>query len=103
LFGELSIGFAHVEEVREIQTALGMVAAGTGVCVIPAASQRQRPDDVCYRMIADEQATSPIIMSYRSNEANGRIEQIKQLIREMYADNPPWLQLSNVRLDAPDE
>lgn len=30
----------------------------------------------------------------------GRIEEIKQIIREMYADNPPWLQLSNVRIDA---
>jgi hypothetical protein len=39
-------------------------------------------------------------MSYRRNEAGGRIELIKQIIREMYADNPPWLQLSNVRLDA---
>lgn len=66
LFGELSIGFTHGEEVHEIQTALGMVAAGTGVCVIPAASQRQRPDDVCHRIVADEQAASPIVMSYVS-------------------------------------
>lgn len=78
-----------IEEVREIQTALGMVAAGAGICIIPAASQRQRPDDVVYRMIADENATSPIIMSYRRDDARGRTEAIKQLIREMYADNPP--------------
>jgi len=89
-----------VDEVREIQTALGIVAAGVSLCIIPAASQRQRPDDVCYRMIADEKATSPVIMSYRRNDARGRIEEIKQIIREMYADNPPWLQLSNVRIDA---
>ncbi|MGR8959862.1 LysR family transcriptional regulator [Rhizobium leguminosarum] len=100
LLGEINVNPGHVEEVREIQTALGMVAAGASLCIIPAASQRQRPDDVCYRMIADERATSPIIMSYRRNEAGGRIESIKQIIREMYADNPPWLQLSNVRLDA---
>jgi DNA-binding transcriptional LysR family regulator len=102
LLSELNINPGHVEEVREIQTALGMVAAGAGLCIIPAASQRQRPDDVCYRMIADEKATSPIIMSYRRNEDGGQIESIKQIIREMYADNPPWLQLSNVRLDALD-
>lgn len=100
LLGEINVNPGHVEEVREIQTALGMVAAGAGLCIIPAASQRQRPDDVCYRMIADERATSPIIMSYRRDEAGGRIESIKLLIREMYADNPPWLQLSNVHLDA---
>ncbi|ACM31243.1 LysR family transcriptional regulator [Rhizobium rhizogenes] len=98
LLGELSVTPGSVEEVREIQAALGMVAAGVGLCIIPAASQRQRPDDVCYRMIGDEKATSPIIMSFRRSDADGKINQIKQLIREMYADNPPWLQLSNVRL-----
>lgn len=98
LLGELDVVPASVEEVREIQAALGMVAAGMGLCIIPAASQRQRPDDVCYRMIADENATSPIIMSYRRADANGRIKQVKQLISEMYAANPPWLQLSNIRL-----
>nr|WP_153370148.1 LysR family transcriptional regulator [Rhizobium sp. ICMP 5592] len=98
LLGELSVTPGSVEEVREIQAALGMVAAGVGLCIVPAASQRQRPDDVCYRMIGDEKATSPIIMSFRRSDADGKINQIKQLIREMYADNPPWLQLSNVRL-----
>ncbi|ASY66855.1 Aromatic hydrocarbon utilization transcriptional regulator CatR (LysR family) (plasmid) [Sinorhizobium sojae CCBAU 05684] len=96
---EQGISPGSVEEVREIQTALGIVAAGMSLCVIPAASQRQRPDDVCYRTIKDENATSPIIMSFRRDDAKGRIEEIKQLIREMYADNPPWLQLSNVQLE----
>ncbi|MCA1867967.1 LysR family transcriptional regulator [Agrobacterium genomosp. 3] len=102
LFEEIRVRLQGIEEVREIQTALGMVAAGAGICIIPAASQRQRPDDVVYRMIADENATSPIIMSYRRDDARGRTEAIKQLIREMYADNPPWLQLSSVRLDRDD-
>lgn len=44
-------------------------------------------------MIKDENATSPIIMSYRRAEAGSRIEEIKQIIREMYADYPIWLQL----------
>ena len=100
LLAELNINPGQVEEVREIQTALGMVAAGSGLSIVPAASQRQRPDDVCYRFIGDEKATSPIIMSFRRSDASGKIEIIKQLIREMYSDNPPWLQLSNIRLDA---
>ncbi|MCA1406457.1 LysR family transcriptional regulator [Ensifer sp. IC3342] len=99
MLSEQGISPGSVEEVREIQTALGIVAAGMSLCIIPTASQRQRPDDVCYRIIKDENATSPIIMSFRRDDAKGRIEEIKQLIREMYADNPPWLQLSNVQLD----
>lgn len=35
-------------------------------------------------------------MSYRRGDRSDRIEAIKELIREMYADNPPWLQLSNI-------
>ena len=100
LFADLNVEPGIVEEVREIQSALGLVAAAAGLCIIPAASQRQRPDDVCYRMLFDEAATSPVIMSYRRNDNSGRIEQIKELIREMYADNPPWLQLSNINLSA---
>lgn len=96
LFAELNVEPGMVDEVREIQTALGLVAAGAGLCIIPAASQRQRPDDVCYRPLSDERATSPVIMSYRRGDRSDRIEAIKELIREMYADNPPWLQLSNI-------
>ncbi|MGF7005427.1 LysR family transcriptional regulator [Aminobacter sp. BE322] len=96
LFADLNVEPGVVEEVREIQTALGLVAAAIGVCILPVAAQRQRTDDVCYRILSDETATSPVIMSYRRNDRSGRIEEIKGLIREMYADNPPWLRLSNV-------
>ena len=96
LYAELKVEPGPVEEVREIQTALGLVAAAMGVCILPAAAQRQRTDDVCYRLLSDESATSPVIMSYRRDDRSGRIEEIKGMIREMYADNPPWLRLSNV-------
>ncbi len=96
LCADLNVEPGTVEEVREIQTALGLVAAAIGVCILPAAAQRQRMDDVCYRVLSDERATSPVIMSYRRNDGSGRIEEIKGLIREMYAENPPWLRLSNV-------
>lgn len=99
LLAEFNVRPLSVEEVREIQTALGMVAAGAGLCIVPASSQRQRPDDVLYRMIEDKQATSPVIMSYRRADANGRIKDVKQLIHEMYADKPAWLQLSELSVD----
>jgi DNA-binding transcriptional LysR family regulator len=98
LLAEQNVQPGAIEEVREIQTALGLVASGAGVCIIPAASQRQRPDDVCYRMIAEKSATSPIIMSYRMNDPSGMIEDIMELIKQMYADRPSWLQLSELQL-----
>jgi LysR family transcriptional regulator, benzoate and cis,cis-muconate-responsive activator of ben and cat genes len=35
--------------------------------------------------------TSPIILSHRLNDDSWYIGTIKQLIAEMYAQNPPWL------------
>ncbi|MCA1867946.1 LysR family transcriptional regulator [Agrobacterium genomosp. 3] len=99
LLAEFSITPSSIEEVREIQAALGMVAAGAGLCIVPASSQRQRPDDVFYRMIEEKQATSPVIMSYRRADADGRIKEVKQLIQEMYADKPTWLQLSELWIE----
>lgn len=92
---------AAIQEVRELQMALGLVAAAAGVTIVPAAAQRLRSYDVAYRHFDDATMVSPIIMSYRANDASGRIEAIKQLIREMYADRPDWLQLSENRLIPP--
>ncbi|MDE1008862.1 MAG: LysR family transcriptional regulator [Paraburkholderia fungorum] len=84
----------QVMEVREIQTALGLVAAEFGVCVIPA-SARQMRHDVHYRLIDGDRATSPVIVSHRANDSSKYISLTKQLIREMYAEHPAWLDSHN--------
>jgi DNA-binding transcriptional LysR family regulator len=83
----------EIHEVRELQAALGLVAAGDGICIIPASTRWMRTD-LRYRLIDDEHATSPIIMSYRLNDQSGFIELIKTLIREIYEEKPPWLDKS---------
>ncbi len=75
--------------MRELQAALGLVAADMGVCIVPAAARLR--SDLVYRLIDDEQATSPIILSHRLNDDSWYIPAIKELIAEMYAENPPWL------------
>ena len=85
---------AEVQEVRELQTAMGLVAADVGVCVIPAAARFLRAD-LHYRLIDDERATSPIILSHRINDGSRHIDLIKQLIQEMYAEHPPWLEVAH--------
>jgi DNA-binding transcriptional LysR family regulator len=86
---EESIKLAEVHEVRELHTALGLVAAEVGLCIVAAAARLRT--DLVYRLIAEEKATSPIILSHRLNDDSWYIEAIKQLIVEMYALNPPWL------------
>ena len=91
LLHDQGVHLAEVHEVRELQAALGLVAADMGVCIVPAASRVR--SDLVYRPISDDQATSPIILSHRLNDDSWYIPAIKQLIAEMYAQNPPWLDL----------
>lgn len=86
---EKGIKLAEVHEVRELHAALGLVAAEVGLCIVPAAARLR--SDLVYRLIADEKATSPIILSHRLNDDSWYLVAIKQLIVEMYAQNPPWL------------
>ena len=71
-------------EVRELQTALGLVAAGAGVCLVPASVERLRRDDVAYWPLDQEQAVSPIIMSSRKGDRSPEIALILKLIRQIY-------------------
>ena len=80
----------EVQEVREIQTALGLVAAEAGVCVIPS-SARQMRSDVHYRLLEGEGATSPVILNHRIGDTSANVLLVKRMIAEMYAENPPWL------------
>jgi DNA-binding transcriptional LysR family regulator len=86
---EKGIKLAEVHEVRELHAALGLVAAEVGLCIVPAAARLR--SDLVYRLIADKMATSPIILSHRLNDDSWYLAAIKQLIVEMYAQNPPWL------------
>lgn len=79
----------EVHEVRELQAALGLVAAEMGVCIVPAAARLR--SDLVYRLIADEAATSPIILSHRLHDDAWYIVAVKQLLAEMFAQHPPWL------------
>lgn len=89
LLHEKGIQPAEIHEVRELQAALGLVASEMGVCIVPATARLR--SDLVYRLIDDEQATSPIILSHRLNDDSWYIPAIKQLIAEMYAQNPSWL------------
>lgn len=81
---------AEVQEVREIQTALGLVAAEAGLCIIPSSAQQMR-SDVHYRLLDGERTNSPVILYHRVGDTSAHITLVKALIQEMYAENPPWL------------
>lgn len=84
IFRDRNIRPARIHEVRELQTALGLVAAGLGVCLVPAAVQRFRRDNVVYRDLDEAGIVSPIFMSYRAGDTSSEIAHVVQLIQDMY-------------------
>ncbi|CAN5397495.1 LysR family transcriptional regulator [soil metagenome] len=76
----------EIQEVSEIDTALALVAAGLGMCLVPASSRHLRPD-VRYRLVEDEKVFLPVFMCHRLQEDEQLIESIKAVIREFVADD----------------
>jgi LysR family transcriptional regulator, benzoate and cis,cis-muconate-responsive activator of ben and cat genes len=75
---------SRIREVRELQTALGLVAADVGISLVPAAVQRLRRDDVVYRPLQDATATSPIIMCSRKYDNSRELTSLLRLVRDLY-------------------
>jgi DNA-binding transcriptional LysR family regulator len=56
------------QEAGEASTIIGLVAAGSGVSVLPASFDRIRMDGVCYRPIRDAEATTTLLLAQRGGE-----------------------------------
>ena len=80
----LALGFRH--EVQELQTALGMVAAGVGVSIVPTSAQSLHRADLLFRPIFESDAVSPIILNCRANEQSQELELLTHISREIYQD-----------------
>ena len=74
-----------VHEARELQSAVGLVAAEVGVAIVPASVQRLRRDDIVYRELAEPGISSPIIMSRRIGEHSPQLALMSRVIIEAYA------------------
>ncbi|MGQ3344621.1 LysR family transcriptional regulator [Bosea sp. (in: a-proteobacteria)] len=69
-------------EARELQTALGLVASGGGICVVPASVRRLGRDDVRFIELDEPHMTTPIIMSYRRADTSRLLAQLIALVRD---------------------
>lgn len=85
LFRDHSIEPQVVHEARELQIAIGLVAAEEGFAIVPESVRRARTHDVRYRELA-ERATSPIIMSHRIGDASPELRVMANVIARKYGD-----------------
>ncbi len=79
---DLTPHVAH--EARELQIAIGLVAAEEGVSIVPESVRKSQMDGVCYLSLAEE-ASSPIIMSYRKDNRSPELIAMAETIARMYA------------------
>ncbi|MGZ8291250.1 MAG: LysR substrate-binding domain-containing protein [Telluria sp.] len=61
-------------EAGEASTIIGLVAAGCGVSVLPAAFDRIRMDGVAYRPLLDEAATTTLLLARRKGESSPLVD-----------------------------
>lgn len=67
-------------ETNGLQTAIGLVAAGMGVTIVPESVQRLRRDDVTYRPLAEQGLTSPLIMTIRVGDTSDHVAKFRAMI-----------------------
>ena len=86
-FHDRALKPARVLETRELQVALGLVAAGEGVSIVPKSVYGLKRDDVSYQELDDARLVSPIIMSMRMLDASDDIERMLRLIYDLYDEH----------------
>ena len=85
-FHDRAIEPKKIYEVRELQIALGLVAAGEGVSVVPASVKGLKREDVSYMELDDPQLVSPIIMSMRMLDESEDIKALLAMIYDLYRE-----------------
>ena len=72
---------SKVTEVRDLQIAIGLVAAGEGMAIVPSSMRAFVRQDVIYLELDEPQAVSPVIMSIRMGE---QTEDLQALLKQLY-------------------
>ncbi|MBD9678704.1 LysR family transcriptional regulator [Pseudomonas sp. PDM18] len=80
LFATHGLSVRVTQWTNELQTAIGLVAAGLGVALVPASVQQQHRADIGYATLTDAEAVSPIILSQRRGDVSAPLQRCLQLI-----------------------
>lgn len=84
LFSEYGLEPKNMREIREIQLALGLVAAGEGACIVPASARTIHLSHLNYIPILDDAAVSPIFLAHRSMDEGEHIRSLFDSIYQVY-------------------
>lgn len=91
LFASHGLSIKVVQLANELQTAIGLVAAGIGATLVPASVQRLHREDIGYTPLIEKGAVSPIIVSWRAGDESALLQHCRALLREISAQRPSLL------------
>ena len=84
LFSEHGLDPKNLKEVREIQLALGLTAAGEGICVVPRSAKTIQLPHLHFIPLLDDAAVSPIFLALRSMDESEDIRSLFDCIYQVY-------------------
>ena len=90
-FTEQGLYPENIAEVRELHVAIGLVAAGEGIAIVPASVKGMRRADLHYLELDERHVVSPVIFSARMLDKSEELIDLLQLTYDIYdAENIPY-------------
>lgn len=84
LFEARNLKASNFTEVRELHIALGLVAAGEGLTIVPKTLEHLRNQEVSYLPFEDGLLTSPIVMSVRHFDKSELLKTLLDVTYQVY-------------------
>ena len=84
IFSEYGLEPKNIRAVSELQLALGFVAAGEGVCIVPESAQNIRLAHLNFIPLLDEFAVSPVFMAIRNMDESEYIRYLFDAVYQVY-------------------
>jgi len=83
LFAHHGMSVQVSQWANELQTAIGLVAAGVGIALVPSSVQQQHRTDINYVGLVDTSAVSPIILSRRMNDHSPLVQRCLSIVKRI--------------------
>lgn len=84
LFESRNLKVKYYTEVRELHIALGLVAAGEGITIVPKTLQHLRNQEISYIPFENNALTSPVIMNIRHFDKSELLMTLLEVTYQIY-------------------
>lgn len=84
LFAQYGITPFTTTKVSDLQVALGLVAAGEGITLVPASLKNMRTDQISYQRLIHENVTSPIYLHTLKDFSHPKVPDLLDAIYTVY-------------------